>query len=67
MDSIMEEFKEREVGEVFEYEGVTLKCVEDIEIPCNGCYFWKDINCPKDLICFRSLREEKTDVKFIKQ
>ena len=30
---------ERQIGEQFDYKDVTLEVVEEMEYPCEGCYF----------------------------
>ncbi len=36
---------ERQIGEQFDFEGVTLESVEEKEYPCEGCYFSGLILC----------------------
>lgn len=64
----MWKFKEKKIGEVFEYEGITLKCVKSIPRLCSGCYFEKDEDCSdKDVSCACFYREDEMNVKFVKQ
>lgn len=42
-----EEPKEREIGDIFEYEGKKLKVVEPTKNLCFDCYFWDGVNCQK--------------------
>lgn len=61
--------KEPKLGEVFEFEFVKLKCVEDDgeSVPtCFGCYFDSDKGfCDSRFCCIAYWREDKTSVKFI--
>lgn len=31
---------ERKIGEIFEYEGITLEVADGLTFTCNGCYFY---------------------------
>lgn len=42
-----EAVKERQIGEVFEYQGKKLKVVETAENFCFDCYFFDGINCQR--------------------
>lgn len=59
------EHKEREIGEVFEYEGKKLKVVE--KITCDGCYF-EGLICRNNRIigdCISTLRNDNKGVIFV--
>ena len=60
---------EREIGEIFEFEGVKLQVVKDHDEDCGmnsvGCYFLYDERCVPQK-CFVSQRKDSTPVKFIK-
>lgn len=59
---------ERNIGEIFEVDGVKLQIVEDFdnEMSCNGCYFFDDDEQYGLLKCFASQRKDRKSVKFIK-
>ena len=55
---------EREVGEIFEYEGIKLEVVETEDFSCNGCYFLTlRCGCSKQL-CMCYNRKDKKNVIF---
>ena len=59
---------EREIGEIFEVDGVKLQVVEDFdnEMSCVGCYFLdNDEQCILQK-CFDSQRKDRKLVKFIR-
>ena len=60
--------KEPKLNEVFEFEGIQIKCVEDADGDCDGCKFDMDgkyfDHCDK-LNCIESERKDKTAVKFV--
>ena len=66
--------KERPIGEVFSFEGVTLDVVEDKTKSCEGCFFDEnydeDYNCDvlstaRELgFCVGCDREDRTSVIF---
>lgn len=56
--------KEPKLNEVFEHEGVKLKCVLFEEVPdCSVCYF-EDV-CSDDVKCKSLEREDGNEVNFI--
>ena len=63
---------ERQIGEQFDYEGVTLEVVEVKENTCKGCYFIDSKYCLTGYVqdiagyCFSSDREDDKDVIFKK-
>ena len=58
---------ERQIGEIFDYNGKTLKVAEAKKYhplyPCCDCYFLLKGGCA-DLICSEILRDDKRDVYF---
>lgn len=63
------EKKEFKVGEVFTCGLVKLKCVKSKEKGrCTGCFFLDCANCDTEIIgnCIAALREDKTNVMFVK-
>lgn len=60
---------ERKIGEIFQDGDVTLKVVEDNELPgpCIGCHYpLISYQCVCQICCW-SDRKDKKSVKFIKQ
>ena len=62
---------EREVGEIFEFDGVKLQVVKGSDDDCGmnnvGCYFLNDLEiCSCCQKCFASQRKDSTSVKFIR-
>lgn len=56
---------EREIGEIFEVNGVKLQVVEDFDLSCGCCYFiHNDEQCVLSK-CFASQRKDGNPVKFI--
>lgn len=55
---------EREIGNVFEFEGTTLQVVETECMNCEGCYFNYRKKC--DINCLPSERTDKKNVVFVK-
>ena len=58
----------RKIGDIFEFKGVKLQVVEDVdyEMSCVGCYFLDyDEQCGL-LKCCASDRKDRKPVKFIK-
>ena len=56
---------ERKIGEIFEVDGVKLKCVECTHDYCKDCYFRnKGMQCVRQKCVYRSRKDSKT-VKFI--
>ena len=55
---------ELKVGEIFEFEGVTLQAIETEDMTCIKCYFNYLKNC--DFHCLSSERFDKMNVIFIK-
>ena len=64
-----EKIKEREVGEVFEYQGKKLKVVETADNLCFGCYFFDGVNCQRTEReggeCYDSKRADYKPVIFV--
>ena len=55
---------EREVGEIFEYEGIKLEVVETEDFSCRGCYFLDlRYKCHQHL-CMPCLRKDRKNVVF---
>ena len=59
---------EREIGEIFEFEGVKLQVVKSCNCGLHnvGCYFIDDDKNCRSQICYASKRKDKTPVKFIR-
>ena len=55
---------EREVGEIFEYEGIKLEVVETEDFSCRGCYFLDLRYKCRQQLCMRFLRKDRKNVVF---
>ena len=62
---------ERDVGDQFEYNGVTLEVMQVENFSCKGCYFYNtNINCKPQTVrdhighCTESYRKDKKIVIF---
>ena len=55
---------EREVGEIFEYEGIKLEVVETEDSSCRGCYFLDLRYKCRQQLCMRFIRKDKKNVVF---
>ena len=53
---------EREVNEVFEFEGTTLQAIETEDMTCTGCFFNYLESC--DIHCISPQRKDKKNVIF---
>ena len=66
----------KEVGDIFEYQGVTLQVVESCGISCKGCtaiqhwcndcYFYEIFGPCDTILCSRIERKDNKDVIFKK-
>ena len=59
---------EREIGEIFEFEGIKLQVVKGFDCGTrnDSCYFLGDFNNCNPAECFAIQRKDRTSVKFIK-
>ena len=61
---------ERQIGEIFDYNGTKLEVVENEDNHCEGCYFYRWIICRFDGIiditgnCAPTYRNDKMNVIF---
>lgn len=55
---------EREVGEIFEYEGIKLEVVETEDSSCRGCYFLDLRYKCRQQLCMRFPRKDRKNVVF---
>ena len=55
---------EREVGEIFEYEGIKLEVIETEDSSCRGCYFLDLRYKCRQQLCMRCLRKDRKNVIF---
>lgn len=57
--------KERKIGEVFEQDGMVLRCVEDDGFNCEDkCALFEDMYHNCNSVCFASERADKKPVHF---
>ena len=62
-----EELKERKIGEVFEFEGKTLKAIESKHYTCYGCFFNGNCAPCKNIVyCGPEHRTDKKNIIFVK-
>ena len=66
-----DEFLERPIGDIFEFEGVKLKVVKSMDSACFGCYFNTTRGCKHQNMkglgaCDKKDRSDSNYVKFIK-
>lgn len=50
-----------EIGERFEYSGVTLEVVEHFNC-CSGCFFYKGRQCDYQMYCSFTIRKDRRDI-----
>ena len=61
-----EELKERKIGEVFEFEGKTLKAIESKHYTCYGCFFNGNcVPCKNIGYCGPEHRTDKKNIIFV--
>lgn len=61
-----EELKERKIGEVFEFEGKTLKAIESKHYTCYGCFFNGNcVPCKNIGYCGPEHRTDKKNIMFV--
>ena len=61
-----EELKERKIGEVFEFEGKTLKAIESKHYTCYGCFFnCNCVPCKNIGYCGPEHRTDKKNIMFV--
>lgn len=63
--------KNFKIGETFQFGLIRLKCEEAKENDCTSCYMFKFPNACKEFrecigCCLKEMREDKTDVIFVK-
>lgn len=62
----IEELKERKIGEVFEFEGKTLKAIESKYYTCYGCFFNGNcVPCKNIGYCGPEHRTDKKNIMFV--
>ena len=61
-----EEIKERKIGEIFEFEGKTLKAIESKHYTCYGCFFNGNcVPCKNIGYCGPEHRTDKKNIMFV--
>ena len=61
-----EELKERKIGEIFEFEGKTLKAIESKHYTCYGCFFNGNcVPCKNIGYCGPEHRTDKKNIMFV--